>query len=394
MPLIQANGVRLFYDMTGPQDAPPLLFSNSLGTTLEMWDEVVCGLAPFYCCIRYDTRGHGRSEVLDRPLSIDDLASDAAGLLDALGIARAHVIGLSIGGMTAQALAVAKPEKVASLTLMATSAFLPPASLWEERAQTVLKNGTAAVADATMERWFTKAFREAAPHRVERMRTTLLAISGVGYAACCRAIRDMDLRPRIGAISAPTLIVAGQDDPSTPPAMSEELKERIAGSELVVLSPAAHLLAIERADAVVPRLLSFLAEREGGRATPGGASFPGGLANRKAVLGVEHVERSLEQAGSFAAPWQEFITSTAWNGVWGDSTLPWKTRSLVTLAMMVALGREDEFKLHLRPALRNGVSLAELRALLMQTAIYGGVPAANNAFKWVRETLGPDLANH
>jgi 3-oxoadipate enol-lactonase/4-carboxymuconolactone decarboxylase len=115
-----------------------------------------------------------------------------------------------------------------------------------------------------------------------------------------------------------------------------------------------------------------------------------GLANRKAVLGVEHVQRSLENAGIFALPWQDFIGRAAWGEIWGDETLPWKTRSMLTLAMMVALNREEEFKLHLRPALKNGVSVEELRALLMQTAIYAGVPAANGGFRWAREVLGPE----
>jgi 3-oxoadipate enol-lactonase / 4-carboxymuconolactone decarboxylase len=123
---------------------------------------------------------------------------------------------------------------------------------------------------------------------------------------------------------------------------------------------------------------------------PGGVGFEAGLANRKSVLGVEHVQRSLERAASFAGPWQDFITRTAWGEIWGDPTLPWKTRSMITLAMMVALHREEEFKLHVRPALKNGVTLDELRALLMQSAIYAGVPAANAAFRWVREVLGDE----
>jgi 3-oxoadipate enol-lactonase/4-carboxymuconolactone decarboxylase len=174
--------------------------------------------------------------------------------------------------------------------------------------------------------------------------------------------------------------------------MSEDLKARIAGSELQILSPAAHLLAVEQPAAVAELLLSFLTKHSGrAERASGGASFHEGLANRKSVLGVDHVERSLQNAGAFASPWQDFITRNAWGEVWGDPALPWKTRSLITLAMTVALNREEEFKLHLRPALHNGVTPDELRALLMQTAIYAGVPAANNAFKWVREALGPDF---
>jgi 3-oxoadipate enol-lactonase / 4-carboxymuconolactone decarboxylase len=122
-----------------------------------------------------------------------------------------------------------------------------------------------------------------------------------------------------------------------------------------------------------------------------GATFEEGLANRKKVLGAEHVERSLAKAGPFAMPWQDFITRTAWGEIWGDPTIPWKTRSMVTLAMMVALHREEEFKLHVRPALRNGVTIEELRSLLLQASIYAGVPAANAAFRWVKEVLGDEL---
>jgi 3-oxoadipate enol-lactonase/4-carboxymuconolactone decarboxylase len=137
-------------------------------------------------------------------------------------------------------------------------------------------------------------------------------------------------------------------------------------------------------------LSAFLDRQEGGGGRRG-ASFEAGYANRKAVLGAEHVERSFAKAGPFATPWHEFITRVAWGDIWGDPTLPWKTRSMLTLTMMIALHREEEFKLHLRPALKNGVTLEELRAMLLQSSIYAGVPAANAAFRWVREVLGDEL---
>jgi 3-oxoadipate enol-lactonase/4-carboxymuconolactone decarboxylase len=203
----------------------------------------------------------------------------------------------------------------------------------------------------------------------------------------------MDLRPHLGTIAAPTLVVAGRDDPATPVGMAEEIRSLIPDAELLVLPRAAHLLAIERVDAVTPHLLAFL-ERNTERAAgaPGAVPFESGLQNRKQVLGAEHVERSLAKAGGFAMPWQDFITRTAWGEVWGDPRLPWKTRSLVTLAMMVALHREEEFKLHVRPALRNGVSVEELQSLLLQSAIYAGVPAANAAFRWAKDVLGDEIA--
>ena len=393
MPQIDVNGVALHYELSGPAGAPVVAFSNSLGTTLEMWDTLVPALRGRYRVLRYDTRGHGRSGVVDRPTEIWDLAADLAGLLEALGIARAHIVGLSLGGMTAQALASRHPERVISLTLMATAAFMPSEASWNERAALVRAEGTAATVDATLGRWFTPDYPMRAPEQVAPVRERFVGIDRAGYAVCCGAIGRMDLRPHIGAIAAPTLVIAGRDDPSTPVAMAEEIRSLIPDAELLVLPRAAHLLSVERADAVAPHLLAFLdRHRAEAQGAPGAVPFEAGLGNRKQVLGAEHVERSLSKAGAFAAPWQDFITRTAWGEVWGDPRLPWKTRSLVTLAMMVALHREEEFKLHVRPALRNGVSVEELQSLLLQSAIYAGVPAANAAFRWAKDVLGDELA--
>jgi 3-oxoadipate enol-lactonase / 4-carboxymuconolactone decarboxylase len=390
MPLIRSKDVELFYDLTGPEGAPVVAFSNSIGTTLEMWDRQVPALSDRYRCVRYDTRGHGRSPVVDRPITIEDLANDLAGLLDALGIEQAHIVGLSLGGMTAQAFGARHPERAQSLVLMATSAYLPHG--WNERAAIVRANGMGAIVEAVLARWFTPDFAAVHPEAVEPLRARFLQNDPKGYAACCEAIRDMDLRPSNAALTQPTLIIAGADDPATPVTMMEEIRTRIPQAELIVLPRAAHILAVERPEAVNRHLAAFLDGLTGAKAVrAGGVSFEAGLANRKSVLGVEHVERSLKNAGAFAMPWQDFITRTAWGEVWGDPTLPRKVRSFVTLAMMVALHREEEFKLHVRPALRNGVTLDELQALLLQTAIYAGVPATNAAFRWVKEVLGDEM---
>jgi 3-oxoadipate enol-lactonase/4-carboxymuconolactone decarboxylase len=324
---------------------------------------------------------------------MDDLADDLLGLLDAVEVETAHVVGLSLGGMTAQAFAVRHPHRLTSLTLMATSAFMPPAELWNERIHTVRQQGMPALVDAVMARWFTEDTIALAPELWRPIRDRFVSIDPRGYAACCAAIRDMDLRGTVGGIAAPTLLVAGEDDPATPLEMMQDVQERIPGAELTIVPEAAHLVAVEQADVVSEILLGFFSRLDGEREpAPGGVSFEVGVANRKSVLGVDHVQRSLDRAGEFAGPWQEFITRTAWGEIWGDPTLPWKTRSMITLAMMVALHREEEFKLHVRPALKNGVTLEELRAILLQTAVYAGVPAANAAFRWVREVLGDEAA--
>jgi 3-oxoadipate enol-lactonase/4-carboxymuconolactone decarboxylase len=391
MPLVETNGTTLFYDLTGPEGAPVVVFSNSIGTTMEMWDHQVRHLCDRYRCLRYDTRGHGRSPAVDAPVSIDDLADDLAGLLDALGIETAHVVGLSLGGMTAQAFAVRHPARVDSLVLMATSAHLPTKESWDARAQAVREGGMGAIVEMVMPRWFTAQSMSERAERVRFLRERFLAIEAAGYAACCGAIGDMDLRNAIGGIRKPTLVIAGTADVATPLAMAEQIVSRIPGAELAVVPDAAHQISVEQPEAVNRLLEEFLVRVAGEQPRAGGGkSFVAGLGNRKAVLGVDHVQRSIEKAGNFALPWQDFITRNAWGEIWGDPTLPWKTRSLVTLAMMVAMHREEEFKLHLRPALKNGVTIDELRSLLLHTSIYGGVPAANAAFRWVKEVLGDE----
>ena len=224
MPSITVNDIDLYYELTGPKGAPVVAFSNSIGTTLEMWDAQAEALSAHYRCLRYDTRGHGRSAVADRSAVIGDLADDLAGLLDALSMPKAHIVGLSLGGMTGQAFALRYPDRTRSLTLMATAAYLPPAEGWEQRATTVCREGMAAIADAVISRWFTPPFAQDFPEKVAPVRERFLEMDPRGYAVCCRVIRDMDLRQDIGSITAPTLIIAGAEDPATPVAMMEDIR--------------------------------------------------------------------------------------------------------------------------------------------------------------------------
>lgn len=258
MSRIAIGGIDLRYTLEGPEGAPVVAFSNSLGATLEMWDDLLPALSDRFRVLRYDTRGHGGSAAHDAPTEIADLAGDLAGLLDALGIARAHLVGLSLGGMTVQALASANPERVASATLMATAAHLPSEEMWDERARTVRAQGTAALVEATLGRWFTPAFLAGEPATVNAVRAHFVSCDPAGYAACCGAIGRMDLRTRLSGITAPTLVIAGRDDPSTPPAKAEEICAHIPQAELVVLPQAAHLLAVERPDASGSYLRAFL----------------------------------------------------------------------------------------------------------------------------------------
>ena len=211
-----------------------------------MWDAVVAELQNDFRCLRYDTRGHGASSVSAQVFEIAELADDLAALLDGVGIKAAHIAGLSLGGMTAQSFAVRHPKRVASLTLMATTAYMPTEAAWNERAALVRRRGTQVIIEPTLERWFTEGFRSGEAEALCSVQEAFCGMDPSGYASCCEAIGRMDLRPELANIKAPTTIIAGEQDPVTPVSMARALCDGIRGAKLHVLSPAAHLLAVEQ----------------------------------------------------------------------------------------------------------------------------------------------------
>ncbi|MEU4222462.1 3-oxoadipate enol-lactonase [Actinoplanes sp. NPDC026623] len=230
----------------GPPDAPALLLINSLGADLSMWEPQIPALAGPFRVIRYDARGHGRSPVPPGRYALADLGRDALGLLDRLGVARAHVCGLSLGGMTAMWLAAHAAERVDRLVLFCTSALLGPRSAWAERAELVRAEGTAAVAGAIVARWVTAGYAAAHPAAVATLRDMVAATPAIGYAGACAAVEDMDLRADLSSIRAPTLVVAGADDPATPPEHGAAIAAAVPGARLQVLAGAAHLASFEQ----------------------------------------------------------------------------------------------------------------------------------------------------
>jgi 3-oxoadipate enol-lactonase len=246
--------VAVHFTVDGPRvpgtHAATVVLAGSLGSTLSMWEPQVPPLASHYQVVRYDTRGHGKSPDPESTCSIDDLADDLLALIDRLDTAPVHLVGLSLGGMTAMRLAARHSDRIRSLTLLCTSALLGPAQAWLERAATVREQGTAAVADAVVGRWFSPQFSAAEPERVAYYRNMIAATPAPAYAACCEAIAAMDLRPDLPNITAPTLVIGGIQDPATPPPHLEAIAAGIAGSTLLMLEPAAHLASVEQSEAV------------------------------------------------------------------------------------------------------------------------------------------------
>ena len=257
MPEINADGCPIHVEVEGPENAPVLMLSNSLGTTLAMWDGQVAPFTRHFRLVRYDRRGHGRSGVPKGPYSMERLGRDVLAVLDALGIKKVNWCGLSMGGMVGQWLGANAPERVERLVLTNTSSYFADKNAWNDRLKLVREKGIAAFAGPNMERWFTKGFLERAPQTVARIRDMFAATPLEGYLACGAAVRDMDHRELLPKIAAPTLVIAGRYDPATPPEANEYIKSRIPGARLELLE-AAHLSNVEQPEAYTSAVLGFL----------------------------------------------------------------------------------------------------------------------------------------
>jgi 3-oxoadipate enol-lactonase len=258
MKLVTSQDAQLRVEHTPRPGAPALLLLNSLGVSLEMWDDQWQALSERYELIRFDARGHGKSTIgAHKDATIDLLAADALAVLDACGIARAHLCGLSLGGMIAMHIAAHSPDRVLKAALCSTTPYMPPRETWETRIQTALTQGVEPMIDGILGRWLTAEFRQAQPEKVEKVRAMLREVSPAGYAACCAAIRDMDQRESIRGITAKTLVISGKKDTGTTPEHAELIASSIAESRLVMLD-AAHLTNIERAPEFNAALIEFL----------------------------------------------------------------------------------------------------------------------------------------
>ena len=258
--LINANGIQINYELSGKEDAPVVVLSHSLGCSMVMWNPQLEVLEPHFRVLRCDMRGHGDSEATEGNYTLDLLAADVIGLLDALSVNRVHFVGLSIGGMIGQCLAIHYPDRFKSLTLCDTSPVIPDEAkpLFQERMDLARKEGMQALVEGTLERWFTPPYRAQNPPAIDLIRNQFLATSVTGFNACSAAIMELNYLDRLAEIKLPTLIIVGEDDPGTPVEASETIHKLIQGSTLVVLPSAAHLSNIEQSGAFNSHLLSFL----------------------------------------------------------------------------------------------------------------------------------------
>jgi 3-oxoadipate enol-lactonase/4-carboxymuconolactone decarboxylase len=384
LPYLDHAGARLFYTVEGPDTAPAILFSNSLGTDHTMWRPQADSLMGRFRVIRYDTRGHGRSTAPGDAFTVEQLGRDVLAIMDALSIDRAVFCGLSMGGLTGMWLGANAPARFSGIVLANTAARIGTADTWNARIDMVLRDGMASVAEASLQRWFTPRFVAEADSSLADLREVLNGLDPRGYAASCAAVRDADLRDAVRTIAVPVLVIAGSADPSTPATEGKALADSIPGADYVELD-AAHLSNREKPGQFIGALLDFILGRK--PVSDDGARYEAGLSVRRAVLGNAHVERSLERLTPLNNEFQNLITRYAWGEIWTREELPRHTRSLLTIAMMVALNRPEELKLHLRAAENNGVTRDQIKEVLLQSAIYCGVPSANSAFHLAEEVF-------
>ncbi|HEU5352881.1 MAG TPA: 4-carboxymuconolactone decarboxylase [Actinocrinis sp.] len=363
---------------------PPLILGPSIGTSTRLWDEVIPALAADRTVIRYDLPGHGGtpSNVLPSlepgAMTIADLAQMVLNLANALGIKRFSYAGVSLGGAIGTWLAIHRPERIASLAIVCSSARFGDPRYWQARAKLVRDEGTGPVADAASVRWFAEGFAASGAPIAKALLDDLRGADPSGYAACCDVIAGLDLRDQLGAITAPTLVIAGCEDVSAPLAHSRELAGSIPAATLLELPDTGHLAPVEQPRIVADALRSHFAATPNANAD--GGRRDAGMAVRRAVLGDAHVDRAIANTSAFTADFQDFITRYAWGEIWTRPGLDRRIRSAVTLTALVAHGHLNELAMHLRGALNNGLSRAEIGEILLQTAVYCGVPAANAAF--------------
>ncbi|MFC9909960.1 4-carboxymuconolactone decarboxylase [Streptomyces sp. NPDC059862] len=415
----------LQYRFDGPEDAPVLILGPSLGTTWHMWDRQVPELTKQWRVFRFDLPGHGGAPAYPAG-SVADLTDRLLATLEGLGVQRFGYAGCALGAAVGVELALRHPERLASLAVIAASPRFGTADEFRQRGVIVRTNGLDPIARTAPDRWFTAGFAAAQPAITEWAVQMVRTTDPGCYIAACEALATFDVRPELGRVGVPTLVLVGSEDQVTGPAEARTLVAGIPDARLAVVPGASHLVPVEQPAAVtdllvthfstawqpgfdatgqmaiaaapvkpvltaVPPQTAPIAEIAPAAAEPLVAGRPdpydAGIKVRREVLGDAHVDRALAQADEFSGDFQEFITRYAWGEIWGRPGLDRRTRSCITLTALVAGGHLDELAFHVRAALRNGLTPAEIKEVLLQAAVYCGVPAANSAFKVAQQVI-------
>ncbi len=383
MAFVGANGIDIHHRFDGRRGGPRLVFLNSLGSDLRIWEAVVGRLSHRFEILTFDMRGHGLTQGTPGRASIAEFSADLLALMDAVGWRSASLVGLSIGGLIAQHAAIHAPESVERLVLLDTAARIGTPESWDARMEAVRAGGLAAIGAAVVGGWVSAGFASERSAQVSAWRAMLEATPPEGYLAACAALREADYTDHVALIAAPTLCLAGDEDRATPPELVRATAERIPGARYETIAGAGHLPCLERPAELAALIAGHLAATEEAPVD----RFSAGMAVRRKVLGEAHVDRATAAITPFDAPFQRFITEGAWGSVWSRPQFTLRERSIVTLALLAALGQDEEVAMHVRATANTGASADDIAEAFLHVAVYAGVPAANHAIKIAKRTL-------
>ncbi|MFF3895390.1 alpha/beta fold hydrolase [Streptomyces sp. NPDC001812] len=415
----------LQYRFDGPEEAPVLILAPSLGTTWHMWDRQIPELTKQWRVFRFDLPGHGGAPAYPAG-SVGELTARLLATLEGLGVQRFGYAGCAFGGAIGLELALRHPERVASLALIAASPRFGTADEFRQRGVVVRTNGLDPIARTSPDRWFTSGFAAAQPAITEWAVQMVRTTDPGCYIAACEALASFDVRAELGRLGVPTLVLVGSDDQVTGPAEARTLVAGVPDARLAVVPGASHLVPVEQPAAVTDLLVRHfstawqpgfeqttgqtvlpavpdqavraVAGPQGGPVAEIAAAVPPqaqgrpdpyetGIKVRREVLGDAHVDQVLAQTDDFSGDFQEFVTRSAWGEVWDRPGLDRRTRSCVTLTALVAGGHLEDLAVHTRAALRNGLTPGEIKEVLLQAAVYCGLPAANSAFRVAQQVV-------
>jgi 3-oxoadipate enol-lactonase/4-carboxymuconolactone decarboxylase len=383
--------------MSGARDRaslPLLVLGPSLGTSATtLWSEAAEHLTDAFDVVAWDLPGHGHNRAVpEEPFDLAELAAGVLAVVEEILVQRDEpggsfsYAGDSVGGAVGLQLLLDAPGRVRDAVLLCTGAKLGDAARWRGRIDDVGRSGTSVLVSGSAERWFAPGFLERRPEVGSRLLTGLADTVDEGYRRVCAALAGFDVRDRLREVTAPVLAVAGAADQVTPPDLMRALAEGVRDGRLVVLDDVAHLAPAEAPEQVAA-LVREHALGEAPRVSPAGDRQAAGMAVRREVLGDEHVDRAVAGTTGFTRDFQELITEYAWGTVWTRPGLDRRSRSMVTLTALVARGHHEELEMHVRAALTNGLTVEEIKEVLLQTAIYCGVPDANTAFRVAQRVL-------
>jgi 3-oxoadipate enol-lactonase/4-carboxymuconolactone decarboxylase len=384
MDFINCNGINIHYRYIRGEGEHTFLFINSLGTDFRIWDGVADELKPHGSVLCFDKMGHGLSEVSAKDYKIADYASDIISLMDALGIAKVVLVGLSIGGVIALYMGIHHAGRIEKLVISNSAPKVGTFESWATRISKVKTEGIASIAEGILKVWFSEDFHANRKAELAGYRQMLCNSDPAGYIKACGALQVNDLSADVKAIKPPALFIAGSEDGSVVPATVKEASEKIPGAEFIEIEGVGHIPCAERPDLVARIILEFAG------ITPALGLYEQGMKTRRSVLGDEHVNLAEANKTAFDSDFQEYITNSAWGAIWSRPGLTKRERSMITIAVLAALKLDHELAMHIKATRNTGATPEDVKEVLMHTGVYAGVPVTNGAMKIAKEIFGKE----